>query len=197
MTCWSAASVYCRNCVSLRTSRVFMRWPERFSSLTLRWKCFRTTTGLYKQSLQSTPLTWSYSHFIQTSVSLSLSPRLSAAVEKVELLWQQAFSKPRLHLQVAHLQREAQQVEEKAALYTHTLTPLWCKPCWDSTLIWACVVFQIQEQIVVFHREKVQPYRIQSAEDVHRAESQRLEFESLIYTHAMVRNVHRSLQLSQ
>ncbi|KAI7800061.1 hypothetical protein IRJ41_023720, partial [Triplophysa rosa] len=78
--------------------------------------------------------------------------RLSAAVEKVELLWQQAFSKPRLQLQVAHLQREAQ---------------------------------QIQEQIVVLHREKVQPYRIQPAEDVHRAESLRLEFESLIYMHAM------------
>ncbi|KAA0708999.1 hypothetical protein E1301_Tti017435 [Triplophysa tibetana] len=76
-----------------------------------------------------------------------------AAVEKVELLWQQAFSKPRLQLQVAHLQREAQ---------------------------------QIQEQIVVLHREKVQPYRIQPAEDVHRSESLRLEFESLIYMHAML-----------
>lgn len=55
------------------------------------------------------------------SFSLSLSLRLSAAVEKVELLWQQAFSKPRLQLQVAHLQREAQQVETRTVFYTFSL----------------------------------------------------------------------------
>lgn len=57
----------------------------------------------------------------------------------------------------------------------------------------------------MLHREKVQPYRIQTAEDVHRSESIRLEFESLIYMHAMVRNgtsslwrsVHRYLQFNR
>ncbi|XP_073711928.1 uncharacterized protein [Misgurnus anguillicaudatus] len=78
--------------------------------------------------------------------------RINAAVEKVELLWQQVFSKARLQLQVIHLQREAQ---------------------------------QIQEQMIVLHREKVQSYRIEPAEDVHRAESLRLEFETSVYMHAM------------
>ncbi|XP_076872787.1 uncharacterized protein LOC143522807 isoform X2 [Brachyhypopomus gauderio] len=36
--------------------------------------------------------------------------RITAAVEKVELLWQQAFSKARLQLQVLSLQREAHQI---------------------------------------------------------------------------------------
>ncbi|KAI4876945.1 hypothetical protein NFI96_018315, partial [Prochilodus magdalenae] len=36
--------------------------------------------------------------------------RITAAVEKVELLWQQAFSKARVQLQILNLQREAQQI---------------------------------------------------------------------------------------
>ncbi|XP_065113485.1 uncharacterized protein [Paramisgurnus dabryanus] len=78
--------------------------------------------------------------------------RINAAVEKVELLWQQVFSKARVQLQVIHLQREAQ---------------------------------QIQEEMIVLHSEKVQSYRIEQAEDVHRAESRRLEFETSVYMHAM------------
>ncbi|KTG05704.1 hypothetical protein cypCar_00023229 [Cyprinus carpio] len=78
--------------------------------------------------------------------------RITAAVEKVELLWQQVFSRAHVQLQLLHLQREAQ---------------------------------QIQEQMFVLHREKVQPYRIEVAKDVHRAEEIRLEFEASVYTHAM------------
>ncbi|XP_051501411.1 uncharacterized protein LOC127410271 isoform X2 [Myxocyprinus asiaticus] len=39
--------------------------------------------------------------------------RITAAVEKVELLWQQAFFRARLQLQILHLQREAQQIQEQ------------------------------------------------------------------------------------
>ncbi|XP_051511049.1 uncharacterized protein si:ch211-241j12.4 [Myxocyprinus asiaticus] len=78
--------------------------------------------------------------------------RITAAVEKVELLWQQTFFKARLQSQILHLQREAQ---------------------------------QIQEQMVKFHREKLQPYRIHVAKDAYGAETLRLEFEASIYTHAM------------
>uniref|UniRef100_A0A8C2BYA8 Si:ch211-241j12.3 n=1 Tax=Cyprinus carpio TaxID=7962 RepID=A0A8C2BYA8_CYPCA len=78
--------------------------------------------------------------------------RITAAVEKVELLWQQVFSRAHVQLQLLHLQREAQ---------------------------------QIQEQMFALHREKVQPYRIEVAKDVHRAEDIRLEFEASVYTHAM------------
>ncbi|KAL1254746.1 hypothetical protein QQF64_016975 [Cirrhinus molitorella] len=39
--------------------------------------------------------------------------RITAAVEKVELLWQQAFSRAHIQLQVLHLQREAQKVQEQ------------------------------------------------------------------------------------
>uniref|UniRef100_A0A8C1VE80 Si:ch211-241j12.3 n=1 Tax=Cyprinus carpio TaxID=7962 RepID=A0A8C1VE80_CYPCA len=78
--------------------------------------------------------------------------RITAAVEKVELLWQQVFSRAHVQLQLLHLQREAQ---------------------------------QIQEQMFALHREKVQPYRIEVAKDVHRAEEIRLEFEASVYTHAM------------
>ncbi|XP_072532809.1 uncharacterized protein [Salminus brasiliensis] len=39
--------------------------------------------------------------------------RITAAVEKVELLWQQAFSKARVQLQLLNLQKEAQQVESQ------------------------------------------------------------------------------------
>ncbi|KAL7889104.1 hypothetical protein AOLI_G00040780 [Acnodon oligacanthus] len=41
--------------------------------------------------------------------------RITAAVEKVELLWQQAFAKARIQLQVLNLQREAQQIESQMA----------------------------------------------------------------------------------
>ncbi|XP_036438403.1 uncharacterized protein LOC118816023 [Colossoma macropomum] len=41
--------------------------------------------------------------------------RITAAVEKVELLWQQAFAKARVQLQVLNLQREAQQIESQMA----------------------------------------------------------------------------------
>lgn len=40
----------------------------------------------------------------------------------------------------------------------------------------------------MLHREKVQPYRIEVAKDVHRAEEVRLEFEASVYTHVMVRH---------
>ncbi|XP_052443188.1 uncharacterized protein LOC127984526 [Carassius gibelio] len=78
--------------------------------------------------------------------------RITAAVEKVELLWQQVFSRAHVQLQLLHLQRDAQ---------------------------------QIQEQMCVLYREKVEPYRIEVATDVHRAEEIRLEFEASVYTHAM------------
>ncbi|XP_059369580.1 uncharacterized protein si:ch211-241j12.4 [Carassius carassius] len=78
--------------------------------------------------------------------------RITAAVEKVELLWQQVFSRAHVQLQLLHLQRDAQ---------------------------------QIQEQMFALHREKVEPYRIEVATDVHRAEEIRLEFEASVYTHAM------------
>lgn len=42
--------------------------------------------------------------------------------------------------------------------------------------------------MVALHREKVQSYRIEVAKDAHRAEELRLEFETSIYTHAMVCN---------
>uniref|UniRef100_A0A3B1JQL8 Si:ch211-241j12.3 n=2 Tax=Astyanax mexicanus TaxID=7994 RepID=A0A3B1JQL8_ASTMX len=42
--------------------------------------------------------------------------RITAAVEKVELLWQQAFSKARGQLQLLNLQKEAQQVESQMDL---------------------------------------------------------------------------------
>ncbi|XP_043075303.1 actin-1 isoform X3 [Puntigrus tetrazona] len=78
--------------------------------------------------------------------------RITAAVEKVELLWQQVISRAHVQLQLLRLQREAQ---------------------------------QIQEQMLAMHREKVQPYRIEVAKDVHRAEELRLEFEASIYTYTM------------
>ncbi|RXN06161.1 Actin cytoplasmic [Labeo rohita] len=39
--------------------------------------------------------------------------RITTAVEKVELLWQQAFSRAHVQLQVLRLQREAQQIQEQ------------------------------------------------------------------------------------
>ncbi|KAF4099167.1 uncharacterized protein LOC131527461 [Onychostoma macrolepis] len=39
--------------------------------------------------------------------------RITAAVEKVELLWQQVFSRAHVQLQLLHLQREAQQIQEQ------------------------------------------------------------------------------------
>ncbi len=50
----------------------------------------------------------------------------------------------------------------------------------------SCSFFQIREQMLALHREKVHPYRIEVAEDAHRAEELRLEFEASVYTHAMV-----------
>ncbi|XP_073709140.1 uncharacterized protein [Garra rufa] len=50
--------------------------------------------------------------------------RITAAVEKVELLWQQAFSKAHIQLQVLHLQREAQQIQEQmVALHREKVQP--------------------------------------------------------------------------
>ncbi|KAK9956037.1 hypothetical protein ABG768_013794 [Culter alburnus] len=50
--------------------------------------------------------------------------RITAAVEKVELLWQQAFSKAHVQLQVLRLQREAQQIQEQmVALHRQKVQP--------------------------------------------------------------------------
>ncbi|XP_051954949.1 uncharacterized protein LOC127624250 [Xyrauchen texanus] len=43
--------------------------------------------------------------------------RITAAVEKVELLWQQAIFKARLQLQILLLQREAQQIQEQMVTF--------------------------------------------------------------------------------
>lgn len=44
--------------------------------------------------------------------------RITAAVEKVELLWHQAFSKARLQLQVFQLQEDALQVIQRTSILT-------------------------------------------------------------------------------
>ncbi|XP_039522114.1 uncharacterized protein LOC120475491 isoform X2 [Pimephales promelas] len=44
---------------------------------------------------------------------------------------------------------------------------------------------QIQEQMVALHRQKLQAYRTEVAEDTHGAEEQLLTFEASVYTHAM------------
>lgn len=86
--------------------------------------CFHVMAGTVLFSHTALEMLHNYNRYVQAEPSqhvlalyrpssLSLSFRLSAAVEKVELLWQQAFSKPRLQLQVAHLRREAQQVENR------------------------------------------------------------------------------------
>ncbi|XP_041951224.1 uncharacterized protein LOC121711587 isoform X4 [Alosa sapidissima] len=52
--------------------------------------------------------------FTHTAYDMLLNySRITAAVEKVELLWQQAFSKAHLQLRVLQLQREAQQITEQ------------------------------------------------------------------------------------
>ncbi|XDV42463.1 hypothetical protein PO909_011120, partial [Leuciscus waleckii] len=44
---------------------------------------------------------------------------------------------------------------------------------------------QIQEQILALHRQKLQTYRTEEAEDTHTAEELLLQFEASVYTHAM------------
>ncbi|XP_077076435.1 uncharacterized protein LOC143729200 isoform X2 [Siphateles boraxobius] len=78
--------------------------------------------------------------------------RIRSAVQKVELLWTQVFSKAQVQLQMLRLQREAR---------------------------------QIQEQMVALHRQKLQAYRTEVAEDTHRAEELLRQFEASVYTHAM------------
>uniref|UniRef100_A0A671K328 Uncharacterized LOC107697503 n=2 Tax=Sinocyclocheilus anshuiensis TaxID=1608454 RepID=A0A671K328_9TELE len=109
-----------------------LRFPEKEP-------CFHAMAGTLLYSLTALEMLHNYN-------------RITAAVEKVELLWQQAFSRAHVQLQLLHLQREAQ---------------------------------QIKEQMVALHWEKVQPYRIEVAKDVHRAEELRLDFEASVYTHAM------------
>ena len=48
----------------------------------------------------------------------SVLDRITAAVEKVELLWQQAFSKARLQLQVSQLREEALQVSQWTTVWS-------------------------------------------------------------------------------
>ncbi|XP_062406625.1 uncharacterized protein LOC134097699 isoform X2 [Sardina pilchardus] len=63
--------------------------------------------------------------FTHTAYDMLLNySRITAAVEKVELLWQQAFSKAHLQLRVLQLQREAQQItEQMGALRKEKLQP--------------------------------------------------------------------------
>ncbi|XP_051951450.1 uncharacterized protein LOC127621768 [Xyrauchen texanus] len=62
--------------------------------------CFHTMAGTFLFSHTTLEMLHNYN-------------RITAAVEKVELLWQQAFFKARLQLQILHLQREAQQIQEQ------------------------------------------------------------------------------------
>ena len=63
----------------------------------------------------------------------SVLDRITAAVEKVELLWQQAFSKARLQLQVSQLREEALQVSQ--------WTTVWSRGCFHN-------LFGLKENLV-------------------------------------------------
>ncbi|XP_076016269.1 uncharacterized protein LOC143008405 [Genypterus blacodes] len=78
--------------------------------------------------------------------------RITAAVEKVDLLWQQAFSKARLQLRVFQLREDA---------------------------------LRLTGQMETFLQEKLQPYRVEVAEDAAKARMLLSEFEASIHTPAM------------
>ncbi|XP_035384882.1 uncharacterized protein LOC113567738 isoform X1 [Electrophorus electricus] len=82
--------------------------------------------------------------------------RITAAVEKVALLWQQAFSKARLQLQVLRLQREAQQI----------LAQMEC--------VWQGALQSYRSEI-----------RSEAAQNSSRAGALWLRFEASVFTHAM------------
>ncbi|XP_036066420.1 uncharacterized protein LOC112157760 isoform X3 [Oryzias melastigma] len=90
--------------------------------------------------------------FTQTAFDmLQNHSRITAAVEKVELLWQQAFSKAHLQLQVVQLRSDALEMTEK--------------------------IERLQE--------KLQPYKLEIAEDGVKAETLLSEFKGSIHTPAV------------
>lgn len=111
--------------------------------------------------------------------------RITAAMEKVELLWQQAFSKARLQLQMFQLREDALQ----ASLCFHVLNkprlPLKFRTASTNQDVFPLCV-QITEQIKTLLQEKLQPYKIEIAKDAARAVMLVSEFEVSIHTPAMV-----------
>ncbi|CAL8316333.1 unnamed protein product [Boreogadus saida] len=78
--------------------------------------------------------------------------RITSAVAKIELLWQQAFYKAHVQLRLLQLHKEA---------------------------------LRIRDQMEALLTERVQPYRVEVAEDEERARATAAEFEASVYTPAM------------
>ncbi|KAK0138289.1 Actin-101 [Merluccius polli] len=113
--------------------------------------------------------------------------RITAAVAKVELLWQQAFSKAHVQLRLLQLHDEALRVRRIISSYypplvmfiIHNNQPYGVAA--DDLL----ASVSTRDQMEVLLTEKVLTYRVETAADEEKARATAAEFEVSVYTPAM------------